>query len=89
VARPLSSLIGGRSGARDQSVEPVPRLGLLLAQSFAIRDDDILYVSDALGVDLQKFLAPLVERRLFDHRHQWFVQEMKTWRGPSARSGKH
>lgn len=29
------------------------------AQSFAVRDDDLLYVSTALGADLQRFLATL------------------------------
>lgn len=33
--------------------------GLFLAQDFAIRDDDVLYVSSAPGADLQKFLATL------------------------------
>lgn len=33
--------------------------GLFVAQEFAIRDDDVLYVSSAPGADLQKFLSTL------------------------------
>ncbi len=33
--------------------------GLFIAQDFAIRDDDVLYVSSAPGADLQKFLSTL------------------------------
>ena len=33
--------------------------GLFVAQDFAIRDDDVLYVSSAPGADLQKFLTTL------------------------------
>lgn len=31
--------------------------GFFIAQDFAMRDDDILYVSNAIGTDLQKFLS--------------------------------
>jgi polysaccharide biosynthesis/export protein len=33
--------------------------GFFVAQDFAMRDDDVLYVSNAIGTDLQKFLAAL------------------------------
>lgn len=33
--------------------------GIFVAQDFAIRDDDVLYVSSAPGADLQKFLSTL------------------------------
>ena len=33
--------------------------GIFVAQDFMVRDDDVLYVSSALGADLQRFIATL------------------------------
>lgn len=59
------SIVAGARTTADGRIPVVYRLNLsdassfFVAQDFAIRDDDIVYVSNALGTDLQKFLTTL------------------------------
>ncbi|MCP5397090.1 MAG: polysaccharide export protein [Sphingomonadaceae bacterium] len=59
------ALAGSTQATQDGRVPVIYRLdlsdaaSLFVAQDFAIRDDDVLYVSSAPGADLQKFLATL------------------------------
>ena len=58
-------LAANASVTRDGRVPVIYRLdmsnaaGLFLAQDFAMRDDDVLYVSSAPGADLQRFISTL------------------------------
>ena len=58
-------LAASASATRDGRVPVIYRLdlsqpaGLFVAQDFAMRDDDVLYVSSAPGADLQRFIATL------------------------------
>jgi len=60
-----SDIAMNASATRDGRVPVIYRLdlsqpaGLFVAQDFAMRDDDVLYVSSAPGADLQRFIATL------------------------------